>query len=73
MNNIFKYLNFLYLKKIVLKFINKIFLDKIGNQFNWNPPYDYVQNITINNIHKYLDIPADSLKNWCIVGVHLGK
>ena len=73
MNKIFKYLNFLYLKKIVAKFINKIFLDKIGNQFYWNPPYDYVQNITINNIHKYLDIPRDSLKNWCIVGVHLGK
>ena len=73
MNKIFKYLNFLYLKKIGNKFINKIFLEKIGNQFYLNPPYDYVQNITINNIHKYLDVPRDSLKNWCIVGVHLGK
>ena len=73
MKKLFKFLNILYLKKIFNKVINKIFLDKIGNQFYWNPPYDYVQNITINNIHKYLDIPSESLKEWCIVGVHLGK
>jgi len=69
----FKFLNFIYFKKIYNKVISKIFLDKIGNQFYWNPPYDYVQNITVNNIHKYLDVPRDSLKDWCIVGVHLGK
>ena len=73
MKKLFKFLNILYIKKIGTKIVNKIFLDKIGNQFYWNPPYDYVQNITINNIHKYLDIPRDSLKEWCIVGVHLGK
>ena len=69
----FKFLNFVYLKKIYNKVISKIFLDKIGNQFYWNPPYDYVQNITVNNVHKYLDLPRDSLQDWCIVGVHLGK
>tara|TARA_B100001989_G_scaffold250651_1_gene228161 strand:+ start:1717 stop:2454 length:738 start_codon:yes stop_codon:yes gene_type:complete len=69
----FKFLNFVYLKKIYNKVISKIFLDKIGNQFYWNPPYDYVQNITVNNVHKYLDVPRDSLQDWCIVGVHLGK
>ena len=73
MKKLFKYLNFLYLKKIGTKVVSKLFLEKIGNQFYWNPPYDYVQNITINNIHKYLDISRDNLKNWCIVGVHLGK
>ena len=73
MKKLFKFLNIFYLKKIGNKIINKIFLDKIGNQFYWNPPYDYVQNITINNIHKYLDIPRESIKEWCIVGVHLGK
>ena len=69
----FKFLNFADLKKIYNKVISKIFLDKIGNQFYWNPPYDYVQNITVNNVHKYLNVPRDSLKDWCIVGVHLGK
>ena len=69
----FKWLNFVDLKKICNKVVSKIFLDKIGNQFYWNPPYDYVQNITVNNVHKYLDVPRDSLKDWCIVGVHLGK
>ena len=72
MNKIFKYLNFLYFKKIVYKFINKIFLDKIETNLI-GIHHDYVQNITINNIHKYLGVPRDSLKNWCIVGVHLGK
>ena len=25
-------------------------IKKLGNQFYLNPPYDYVQNITINNV-----------------------
>ena len=68
MNNLFKISS---LKRLPLKILNKLLLDKFGNQFFWNPPYDYVQNITINNVFKYLEIPRESIKEWCIVGVHL--
>ena len=61
------------LKKIFFKIINKFLIEKFGNQFPWNPPYDYVQNITIHNIFKYLKTSNLNIKNWCIVGVHLGK
>ena len=64
---------FSYIKKLFLKVLNKLILNNFGNQFFWNPPYDYVQNITVHNICSYLNIPRESLKDWCIVGVHCGK
>ncbi len=73
MRKFYKKLHLSFFKKLILRILNKIFLDKVGNQFFWNPPYDYVQNITINNICNYLEIPRESLKEWCIVGVHLGN
>ena len=73
MENFSKIFDIAFLKKLSGKFLNKILRLKYFNQFFWNPPYDYVQNITINNIYNYLEIPRESLKEWCIVGVHLGK
>ena len=61
------------LNKLIHKLINKIFLQNLGNQFFWNPPYDYVQNITVNNVFNYLNLRRKDIKNWCIVGVHLGR
>ena len=68
-----KFFKIIYLKRILYKIINKLFLNKLGNQFYWNPPYDYVQNITINNLFNYIDLPREEVKEWCIVGVHFGK
>ncbi len=65
--------NILYLKTLSFKILNKILLNNLGNQFYWNPPYDYVQNITIHNIFTYLNLPRESINEWCIVGVHFGK
>ncbi len=73
MKNFSKIFDISFLKKLSGKFLNKLLRLKYFNQFSWNPPYDYVQNITINNIYNYLEIPRESLKEWCIVGVHLGK
>lgn len=70
---IFKKFNVSYLKRFSCKILNKILLNNFGNQFYWNPPYDYVQNITIHNIFNYLNLPRESITQWCIVGVHFGK
>ncbi|MEM1244321.1 MAG: hypothetical protein AAGG80_05815, partial [Pseudomonadota bacterium] len=37
------------------------------------PPYDYVQIITEQYIHKYIGLQAEELKSWCIVGGFLGS
>ncbi len=75
MNKGFKYriYGFSYIKKLILKVINKLIFSNFGNQFFCNPPYDYVQNITIHNICSYLNIAREDLKDWCIVGVHYGR
>lgn len=71
--NKFSKFNILYFKKLSSKIFNKIVLNNVGNQFYWNPPYDYVQNITIHNIYNYLNLSRESINQWCIVGVHFGK
>ena len=45
----------------------------IRRQFLWNPPFNYVEDITINNISDYLKISNNELKKWCIVGVYKGN
>ena len=61
------------IKKFLTRIARKITSEKINNQFSWNPPYNYVQNITVNNICNYLNIDNEDLKQWCIVGVYLGN
>tara|TARA_Y100000991_G_C21971691_1_gene349811 strand:+ start:1666 stop:2418 length:753 start_codon:yes stop_codon:yes gene_type:complete len=69
----FEKFNISYIKMFSCKIFNKILLNNFGNQFYWNPPFDYVQNITIHNIFNYLNLPRERINEWCIVGVHLGK
>ena len=61
------------IKKFIKRIARKIASEKINNQFSWNPPYNYVQNITVNNICDYLDLDKKDLNRWCIVGVYLGN
>ena len=58
---------------IFKRILRKIFSQISGNQFNYNPPFDYVQNITMHNIHKYLNLSRYEIKRWCIVGGYLGN
>lgn len=55
-------------KRIIRKFSSEL----LNDQFFWNPPFNYVENITLNNISNYLNINKRALKNWCIVGVYKG-
>lgn len=60
-------------KSILKKLFRKITRDIINNQFFWNPPFNYVENITLNNICDYLEIRKNELDRWCIVGVCMGN
>ena len=42
------------------------------NLFKFNPPYDYVQNISEQTIHRYLGLEKGDIKKWVIVGGYLG-
>ncbi len=59
---------YLFLKRIS----RKIYLDLVSEQYFWNPPFNYVQSITIDNICDYLKINKNSLFKWCIIGVYRG-
>ena len=62
----------LKLNKIFKRILRKISSEIIIEQFFWNPPFNYVENITINNICSYLNINKDYLYKWVIVGVYRG-
>ena len=70
---IIKIIKVLKLKKFIKKLIRKIISERAPNQFFWNPPFNYVQNITINNICDYTQITKKNINRWSIVGVYLGK
>jgi len=59
-------------KNLIKRLLRKISSEKITNQFFWNPPFNYVQNITENYICDYLNIDKNDLCRWCIVGVYRG-
>jgi FkbM family methyltransferase len=37
------------------------------------PPYTYVEDFTLNNIHKFLGVENHEVYSWCIVGGKLGN
>lgn len=43
------------------------------NHWDFRPPYDYVQNVTEHNVHKYLAVDSSTINLWCIVGGYLGS
>lgn len=55
------------IKKIFKKLIRLIY----PNQLSFSAPYNYVQNISEFNVHKYIGCNINDIKNWCIVGGHL--
>jgi len=62
-------MNVSFLYKITRKII-KIFR---LNPLFFNAPYDYVQVITEQHVHNYLNLDKSKIKSWCIVGGHLGS
>ncbi|GAA6212659.1 hypothetical protein NBRC116602_24000 [Hyphomicrobiales bacterium 4NK60-0047b] len=43
------------------------------NPFFVTPPWEYVQNVTEYNLHRYLGLKASDIKTWCIVGGYVGN
>jgi FkbM family methyltransferase len=43
------------------------------NPLFFNAPYDYVQAITEQHVHSYLNLDNSMIKSWCIVGGHHGN
>ena len=65
---LFKRAYHFFVRKI--KYIYVCFFDK--DIIKTIPPYNYVENITRYNIHKYLNLSKNNIKSWCIVGGYLG-
>ena len=57
---------------IFIRVLRMISSSIIRRQFLWNPPFNYVEDIAINNICDYIKINNNELKKWCIVGVYKG-
>jgi len=58
----------IFIQKIFKKLVRLIY----PNQLKFSTPWNYVQNINEFNVHKYIGCNIDDIKNWCIVGGHLG-
>ncbi len=41
---------------------------ELGNFTHFLPPYGYVQKITEQYVHRYLNLKNSDIKNWFIVG-----
>ncbi len=50
----------------IKKIVKGILLRKV-------PPYDYIEQFTLDNIHKYIGVENNDILSWCIVGGKLGN
>ena len=58
------------MKILIFKILKKFM--QFFNLYHISPPYEYVQNITLYNLHKYLKLDTKDIKSLIMVGGYLG-
>lgn len=61
------------MKQIINKILRRAIRAIPVNHFSLIPAYDYVQNVSEHNIHRYIGCNSSDIRTWCIVGGYLAN